>query len=107
MVEVCFCGQSCSRGFGDRSEARKNSPFHNRCSGANCKSCNMEEGQTLKTAYASSQTGDVKPFDATCTTSFLIGYPFINPAFEDFYSSYSYAAVSYLPIYLKNLSLLI
>ncbi len=107
MVEVCFCGQSCSPCFGDRSEARKNSPFHKRCSVANCKSCNIEEGQTLKTAYASYPTGDVKPFDTTCTTSFLIGYPSINPAFEYFCSSYAYAAVPSLPIYLKNLSLLI
>jgi hypothetical protein len=107
MAEVCFCGQTCSHGLEDISEARVNPLFHMRCSGAHCKSCNIEEGQTLKTAKPSSPTGNVKIFDTTCTTPFLIGHPFTTHTFEDFNSSYAHVIVPSLPIYLQNLSLLI
>ena len=107
MAEACFCGQTCSHGLEDISEARANPLFHMRCSGAHCKSCNIEEGQTLKTAKPSSPTGNVKIFDTTCTTSFLIGHPFTTHTFENFGSSYAHVIVPSLPIYLQNLSLLI
>jgi hypothetical protein len=107
MAEVCFCGQSCLHGPGEGSEARKNFPFHNRCSGGHCKSCNIEEGQTLKTANTSSPTGNVKIFDTTCTASLLIDYPSTIHNFQINGSSYACITVPSLPIYLKTLSLLI
>jgi hypothetical protein len=107
MAEACLCGQSCSHGLQEnRSEARVNSIFHKRCSGTNCKSCNVENGQTLKAANTSSPDSNFKIFDTAWIISVLVDYPSTNHILKSFCSSYAFAKVPSIPTYLKNLSLL-
>jgi hypothetical protein len=102
-AEACFCGQSCSHGLQEGSGART---FHRRCSGNQCKSCNVERGQSLKTANTSSHTGDPKFFDTRCPLSALFDLPSANHFFEDFVSFHAYITLPSSPIYLQNRSLL-
>lgn len=107
MAEVCLCGQSCPHGLQkDRSEARGRPLFHKRCSQTNCKSCNLENGQTLRAANISSSDGNFKIFDTAWIASVLVHYPTTNHYLISFYSTYISARVPSSPIYLKNLSLL-
>ena len=106
MAEACFCGQSCSHGLQERSEARVTCIFHKRCSGNQCKSCNVERGQSLKTANTSSPTGSLKFSDTTWSLSALIEPPSTNRFFEDFDPSHAFAVSPSPPICLQNRSLL-
>jgi len=108
MAEVCLCGQSCSHGLQkDRSEARGKSLFHKRCSETNCKSCNLENGQTLRAANISSSDGNFKIFDTAWIASVLVDYPTTNYYFKSFRSPFTPVKVLSSPIYLKNLSFLL
>ena len=53
MTEVCLCIEPCSFGLQDEIDAKENSPFHSHHASTHCKSCNVEDGQTLKTAVSS------------------------------------------------------
>jgi hypothetical protein len=107
MAEVCVCGQSCMHDVQDGSGARVNCLFHKHCSGAHCRSCNIEEGQTFKTVNTSAPNGNVKIFNAICIKSVLVGYPYADYVFKSLGSSHAYVKAPSLPIYLQNLSLLI
>lgn len=107
MAEVCLCGQSCWHGLQEnRSKARVKSLFHKRCSGTNCKSCNVENGRTLKAANTSSPDSNFKVFDTACIISVLVDCPSTNHILKNFCSSYAFVKVPSTPIYLENLSLL-
>ncbi|MGB2929397.1 MAG: hypothetical protein WBB70_10835, partial [Desulfobacterales bacterium] len=53
MAEACFCGEACLHSLQDKTTARTGSPFHHRCFGTHCKSCNLEDGQTLQATNSS------------------------------------------------------
>jgi hypothetical protein len=107
MAEVCLCGQSCSHGLQkDRSETREKSLFHKRCSETNCKSCNLENGQTLKAANISSSDGNFKIFDSAWIASVLVDYPTTNHYLKTISSYYTSVKVLSSPIFLRNLSFL-
>jgi len=67
MAETCFCGEACSHVFQKNVKKKMSFPFHNHCVGAHCKSCNFEDGQTLKAANSSPPTGNLETLD----TSFI------------------------------------
>ena len=107
MAEICLCGQACAHGLQkDRSEARVRLLFHKRCSETNCKSCNLENGQTLKAANISSSDGNFKNFDTAWILSAVVDYPATNRKIKSFRSTYTSVKVLSSPIYLKNLSFL-
>ena len=107
MAEACICGQSCPHGLQkDSSGASVNSLFHKRCSETNCKSCNLENGQTLKAANISSSDGNFKIFDRAWILSVSLDYPTTNHYLMTFCSTYTSERVLYPPIYIKNLSFL-
>jgi hypothetical protein len=102
MGEACLCGQACRHSLG----VGVNSSFHMRCCGTNCKSCNIEEGQTLKAANAFTTTGSVKIFDTTHIVSVSVDYPAAIHMLKDFAVFYACRTLPSSPIYLQNLALL-
>jgi hypothetical protein len=72
MAEACLCGQACLHGLQDTSDEKVSIPFHNHCSGTACKSCHIEEGQTIKAADMQSPDGQIKTFAKTHFISVLI-----------------------------------
>ncbi|MBL7180324.1 MAG: hypothetical protein ISS65_08975 [Desulfobacterales bacterium] len=106
MAETCFCGEACLHNLHDKAKTSASSPFHNRCSGTHCKSCNFEDGQTIKAAKSFTPSVNVKNFDTTFIISVLLDCPSTNHVSKSFGSFYSCGTVPFLPIYLKTLSLL-
>lgn len=108
LPQACFCGEACLHGLQGKAKASLNFTFHNRCSGAQCKSCNFEDGQTLKGAHAADSTAKLKTIDS----------PFILIGFSDYQSNINikkilfsrlnkYIEAQSPPKYLQNLSLLL
>ena len=56
IAEICFCGEACSHVFQSAANNNERFPFHSHCTGADCKSCNFEDGQMLKARNASQKT---------------------------------------------------
>jgi hypothetical protein len=106
MSEVCLCGQACRHSLQSKLEAGVNSSFHMRCCGTNCKSCNIEEGQSLKAANTLTPTGSVKILDTTHIISALVDYPAPIHIVKDFGVFYASRTLRPSRIYLQNLSLL-
>jgi len=106
MGEACLCGQTCQHSLQSKLGVGANSSFHMRCCGTNCKSCNIEEGQTLKVANTFTPTGSVKIFDTAHFISVFVDYPAIIHILKDFGVFYACRTLPSFPIYLQNLSLL-
>ena len=52
-THACFCGKACLHGL--QGIDLPGGPFHGRCPGAECKSCNLEVGKALKARSAQIQ----------------------------------------------------
>lgn len=63
MTEACLCIQPCSFGLQDERDTNENGAFHGHHASRHCKSCNIEDGQTLKAAVASTSIGNAKVLD--------------------------------------------
>lgn len=107
MAEICFCGEACSHDLKDNVEKKANFPFHNHCVGSHCKSCNFEDGQTLKARNSSSPDGNLKLFDTTLLIFTLSAYHLDNHIICSSISDiYAFEKVLSLPLFLNNCSLL-
>ena len=106
MADFCLCGQACLHGLQDKSAGKVNLPFHYRCCGAVCRSCNIETGQTIKAVNTIATTYNVKIFDITTIISVLVEYPSTIHRPKDFGFFYACGAVSSSQIYQQNLPLL-
>ena len=107
MAETCFCGEACSHAFQKNVKKKVSFPFHNHCVGTHCKSCNSEDGQTLKARNSSSPTGNLKLHDTTLFVFTLTAYPSNNHIIKSFTARiYAFAKVQSSPHYLQNCSLL-
>jgi hypothetical protein len=107
MAETCLCGQACSHDFQNNAKKKANFPFHNHCAGTHCKSCNFEDGQTLKAENSFSLTHNLKSLDATLFIFTLTAYPLNNYIIKGFtVRIYALAKVQSSPTYLQNLSIL-
>jgi hypothetical protein len=104
--EACFCGAACLHSFQDKAKTSTRSPFHHRCSGTHCDSCDLEKGQKLKAANSTTQTPNVKILDASFILSALFDYPPNYAILKSFDSFYVYEIAPSSPIYLQNLSIL-
>ena len=104
LAEACFCGEACLHSFQDKTSTR--SPFHHRCSGTHCDSCDLEKGQKLKAANSKTQMPNLKILDASFILSVLFDYPPDYPILKSFDSFYVYEIAPSSPIYLQNLSIL-
>ena len=107
MAEVCFCGEICSHDFQKNVNKKVSFPFHNHCVGTQCKSCNFEDGQTLKARNSSRPAGNLKLLDTTLFVFTLAAYHLDSPIVDGFTSHiYAFEKFQSLPVYLKNCSLL-
>ena len=107
MPEACLCIAPCSFGLQDEIDVKENSPLHSHHASPHCKSCNVEDGQTLKAAVSSTSIGTVKVFDTTSIIFILTDHHSHNYIHISFVPRhYDYGIVRSIPTYLKNLSIL-
>ena len=107
LAEACFCGQACSHGLQNKTVKQVKSLFHNRCSGTNCKGCNIENGQTLKTVSTDNPKGIAKISDKAHAISVLADYSSPIHFFEGFGYSTADVTIPSSPFLQKNSPLLI
>ena len=106
MAGACFCGQACVHVLQPKAKAKAKILFHMLCPGSLCKSCDLENGQTLKAANASIHKLDMKIHHNTFILSNIHNY---SPAYQivkEFESICTCRLISSSPIYLQNLSIL-
>ena len=107
MAETCFCGEGCSHDFKNNLKEKSHLPFHNHCVGTHCKSCNLEDGQTLKAVHSSSPGSNLKLLDTTLLKFTLSADHLDSHVIRDFTPDiYAFEKVQSLPVYLNNCSLL-
>lgn len=73
-AKACFCGEACLHSLQNTAKTIASSPFHHRCSGTHCKSCNFEDGQTLQARNSSTPTGNLNILDTSSIVLFLTDY---------------------------------
>ena len=106
LADACFCGQACLHTLQSKSEKQVNPLFHNRCNGTNCKGCNIEKGQTLKTVSITNPTGNAKILHASNVILALVDYLSTTHVFEGFDSFFTCVTIPSSPFYHKNSPLL-
>jgi len=108
MAEACFCGEACLHSLQDKTTASTGSPFHHRCSGTHCKSCNLEDGQTLQATNSFTPTGNLNILDISLIISFLTDYHPDNYTITIYYpQNDAFLKFQSSTIYILNRSLLI
>jgi len=106
LAEACLCGQACSHGLQAKTKTKIYFLFHMRCPGNLCKTCDLENGQSLKTASSSKQMPNLKILDTPFIPSTLFDYSSTYDHLMCLDSFYVLGVTPSLPIYLKKHSLL-
>jgi hypothetical protein len=108
LPQACFCGEACLHGLRDTAKPSQNFPFHNRCTGTQCTSCNVEDAQTIKLSNASHAKEKLEALNTYFILSDFSDFQFNNNFIKIFSSRLNkYRTVQSLPTYLQNLSLLL
>jgi len=108
LPQACFCGEACLHGLQGKAKAKLSFLFHARCSGTQCKSCNLEDVQTLKALNAAHSKEKLKTLNTTFVLSNFPNYQFNLNLIKIFFSHPNkYVKVQSPPTYLQNLSLLL
>ena len=108
LPQACFCGEACLHGIQGKTKAGLSFLFHTRCSGTQCKSCNLEDVQTLRASNAAHSTEQLKTLNTTFISSNFSNYQFNINLITIFFSRLNkYVKVQSSPTYLRNLSLLL
>jgi hypothetical protein len=108
LPQACFCGKACLQGLQGKARPGIIFLFHTRCLGTQCKSCNLEDIQTLK---ASNGAHSITKTEILFTPSILFDV-------SDYQSNIDLIKIIFpyhikplktrsLPAYLQYLSLLI
>ena len=108
LPQACFCGEACLHGLQGTANDRQSIPFHNRCSGTQCTSCNVVDVQTIKLSKAAHSTAKLKTLNVPLILSNFSDHQ-LNINFIKIFSSClnKYVKVQSSPTYLQNLSLLL
>jgi len=108
LPQACFCGEACLHGLQGTANDRQSIPFHNRCAGTQCTSCNVEDVQTIKLSKDANSTVKLKTLNAPLILLNFSDHQF-NINFIKIFSSRlnKYGKVQSSPTYLQNLSLLL
>jgi hypothetical protein len=107
-AKACFCGESCVHSLQNTAKTRSSFPFHHRCLGTHCKSCNFEDGQTLQAKNASTATGNLDIINTPLIILFLSDYHPDNDTITIFYpQNNTFLKFQSSTIYILNRSLLI
>ncbi len=108
LPQACFCGEACLHGLQGTTKAGLNFLFHTRCSGTQCRSCNLEDIQTLKASNAAYSTEKLNTLNTLFILSDFLDYHFNVNFIKIFFSRPNrYLKVQSPPTYLQNLSLLL
>ena len=108
LPQACLCGEACLHLPQGKAKASLSFIFHTRCSGAQCKSCNFEDVQTLKASNAIHSAEQLKTLNTQFILSNFSDYQLYVNFIKIFFSRPNrYVKVQPLPIYLQNLSLLL
>jgi len=107
-ARVCFCGEACLHSLQNTAKTRSNCPFHHRCLGTHCKSCNFEDSQTLQAKNSSTSTCNLDILDTPLIILFSSDYHSDNDAITIFYpQNDAFLKFQSSTIYILNSSLLI
>jgi hypothetical protein len=108
LPQACLCGEACMHGLQDKARPSQSFLFHARCIGTQCKSCNLEDIQTLKASNAAHSTVKIRilvtPSILFNLSDNLSDIDLIKIIFTRHNKSLKTQS---LPTYLQNLSLLI
>ena len=104
LSEVCFCGQACLHVVQPKSKT--NITFHMRCPGTLCKSCDLEESQTLSAISPVTYSFELNGLDIVLIQPLVNDYSFTNdnPILVQF--NKIFVTVPSLSLYLHNLTFL-
>lgn len=100
----CFCGRACPHGLQSNETIKPGLKFHMRCSGDQCKSCDLEKNRILKAVGAAGCKLD----PASAHVLFIYKIPDDDPAmrFQPFFGFFKdYQEFESPPIYLRKLEL--
>ena len=107
MTEACLCIQPCSFGLQDEIDANENAPFHCHHSNSHCKSCSIEDGQTLKAMVSSASVCKAKVLDNPLVFLVLADSDSNSQIHKSFIPQlYDKKAIPSSPTYLLNLCIL-
>jgi hypothetical protein len=108
LPQACFCGEACLHGLQVKAKVGPSFRFHARCLGTQCKSCYLEDAQTLYASIASRLMEKQKtlntPFILSNFSDYQFNIKFMKISFHRFNK---YVRVQSPPMYLQNLSLLL
>jgi hypothetical protein len=108
LPQGCLCGGACLHGLQGNTRPSLSFLFHTRCLGTQCKSCNLEEIQTLKAANAAHSTAKTRILVTPSTLFRPSDYHFDIDSVKIIFSRHSKSLKTQSPpTYLQNLSLLI
>ena len=108
MAQACFCGEACSHSLQGKTTTSTGSPFHHRCSGTHCKSCNLEDGQTLQAKNSPAPASNLNILDTSLLILFLTDHYSNKHTIISFYpQNDTFLRLQSSTIYILNLSLLI
>lgn len=108
LCQACFCGETCRHGPRGTANASQSFPFHTRCSGSQCTSCNAEDVQTIKLSNAGHSTAKLKTLSTPHILYYLPDYQFKLIFIRFFFACPDeWIEVQSPPRYLQHLSLLL
>jgi hypothetical protein len=108
LPQACFCGEACRHGPQGTAPAGQSFPFHNRCPGTQCTSCNAEDVQRIKLSNTAPATAKLDLFNSPPILFNFSDYkPNVNFIRIFFSRPDEYVKVQLPPAYLQNLSLLL
>ena len=108
LPQACLCGGACLHGLRGKERPSISFLFHTRCLGTQCKSCNLEDMQTLKASNAAHSAANIEILVTPSVLFNLSGYqPNIDLIKIIFSRNNKSLKTQSLPVYLQNLSLLI
>jgi hypothetical protein len=108
LSQACFCGEACRHGPQGSAKASQSFPFHTRCSGSQCTSCNAEDVQTIKLSNSGHSTAKLKTLSTPRILSYLPDYQSKGIFIRFFFSCPDkWVEVQFPPRYLQHLSLLL
>jgi hypothetical protein len=108
LPQACLCGGACLHGLQGKERPSMSFLFHIRCLGNQCKSCNLEDMQTLRASNAAHSAAKIEILVTPSILLNLSGYQSDIDLIKIIFPRHNKSLKTQsLPVYLQNLSLLI
>ena len=106
--QACLCGEACLHGLQGKSRSSLLFLFHTRCLGTQCKSCDLEDTQTLKASNPGQLTGSAHTLVSQLTLYILSYCQSDNDPVRNIFPHSEISSTAHsTPTYLQHLTLLI